>query len=452
MRASPQGATVSLRAAIFSTSSMLLAIRLTGAGAGFLAQLFLARLLSPADLGTFFSATSLAAVLGVVTSLGYPDLVARFVSRYQERGRPAWTAAFIHRSWCDTLWMALAAGAIVLLAAMLWPDAPSEARIAFIIAGASVPFLAVFLINYAIALAHRSFMLAYGPENILRPIVFLTLLAALYAADAQPGLVLVISLFFGGTLCLGIGQYLLLRPRLPRSFPAAPRRLTGSWRREAAPLVAFSLYAALFSDLAIIVVSPLIASSDVAAFGLSLKLAMLVGFSVQVAHQVLLPDLADAHARRALHEVGERLRAASLLPIAFTLLATAAAASFGDHALALFHPDFAEAKWTLTILVGCQFLRAAAGPGATLLTVIGAQRLSATICVASALVLAVGSLLLAPWFGLIGAAFAVLVSWTFWLGANAVALKRLNGMRCDVLALSRMRGRPGDRRQADEAA
>jgi O-antigen/teichoic acid export membrane protein len=428
---------LSLRSIFLSTSFILLVIRLTGAGAGFLSQLLLARLLAPDALGVFFAVTSLAAVLGLVTSLGYPDIVARFVSRYRERARPRWVGAFIHRAFADTLLAGIIAGALVVCAASLWPGVPASTRTAYILAGAVVPLLALFGINYAIAVSNRAFGAAYGPESLMRPILFLVVLVSFYALGTEPDLVAVIALFFGITILMGGLQFILIRSRMPVRIRQAPRRLVSHWRFEGMPLIAVALYTNLFADLAIILASPLIAPADLAAFGVSLKLALLVGFCVQVAHQVILPDLSDAHARRALGRTREKLLAASFLPVAFTLTATIAAILGGEHVLALFHPDFAEAKWVLTILIGCQLLRALAGPSALLLTTIGAQRLNATVCIASTVVLAVGNLVLIPSLGMIGAAVAVLLAYLFWLGASAIALSRQAAIRCDLIALMR---------------
>ena len=416
---------------------MLLAIRLAGAGAGFLGQLLLARLLSPDALGIFFAATSLAAVLGVATSLGYPDIVPRFISRYRERERPAWTGAFIHRAFTDALIVSLAAGAALAVAAVLWPDAAASTRIVYILAGVAVPLLALFGINNGVAIARRAFAVAYVPESLMRPILFLAILAGLYMVDAQVSLVAVTVAFFGVTILMGGVQYALIRSRIPRRIAIAPARLVARWRREGVLLIAVALYTTLFADLAIILASPLLPSAELAAFGVALKLALLVGFCVQVAHQVILPDLAEAHARRALSGARDTLRSASILPIVFTLAAVVASAIGGEYALALFHPDFAAAKWALTILVACQLLRAFAGPSALLLTTIGAQGVNATICLASTAVLAIGNLALVPVFGMVGAAAAVLMAWIFWLVASAIVLERRSGIRCDTIALVR---------------
>jgi O-antigen/teichoic acid export membrane protein len=432
---------VSLRSIFLSTSFILLVIRLTGAGAGFLSQLVLARLLAPEALGVFFAVTSLAAVLGLVTSLGYPDIVARFISRYEERLRPRWTGAFIHRAFADILFVGMAAGALVVAAAAVWPEVPAGTRIAYALAGAAVPLLALFGMNYSIAVANRAFGAAYGPESLMRPILFLVVLAAFLVLDAALSLVTVTALFFGITILMGGLQFIMIRRRIPVRVRQAPRRLPGHWRSEGLPLIAVALYTNLFADLAIILAFPLIAPADLAAFGISLKLALLVGFCVQVAHQVILPDLAEAHARRALGRTTDKLLAASFLPLAFTLAATVAAGLGGEHVLALFHPDFAKAKWVLTILIACQLVRAFAGPSALLLTTIGAQRLNATVCVASTVVLAVGNFALIPAFGMIGAATAVLLAYAFWLAVSAAVLAREASIRCDLIALMRSRSR-----------
>jgi O-antigen/teichoic acid export membrane protein len=427
---------LSLKSIFFSTSFILLAIRLTGAGAGFLSQLLLARLLAPDALGIFFAATSLAAVVGLATCLGYPEIVPRFLSRYRERARPGWGAAFLHRAFRDALLAGLAAGGAILLFA-LWSDVPTSSRIAFVMAGVSVPFIALFMINYAIAISHRAFSAAYIPESLMRPILFCLALAALFFAGSQMGLVGVTAIFFGITFAMGSLQYWLIRKRIPPGPPQAPRRLRTRWRIEGMPLIAVTLYINLFADLAIILASPLLASAELAAFGIALKLAMLVGFVVQVAHQVILPDLADAYARRALSEARDTLRAASALPVVVTLAAVIAAALAGEYVLAVFHPDFAAAKWVLTMLIGCQLLRALAGPSALMITTIGAQGLNASICLASTAVLALGNVVFIPMAGLDGAAFAVLLAWIFWLGASAWALQSRAGLRCDLVALLR---------------
>jgi len=416
-------------------SAFVLAIRLGGAGAGFLIQLLLARLLAPEALGTFFSATSLAVVLGLVTAWGYPNLAPRFISRYRGRESPALVAGFLRNAARDIALTSLLAGLGVIAAALLWPGENQDVRMAFVMAGAAVPVLALLTLNAATAGAIRAFALSYVPESLLRPLLFLGAIGVMLLINQPVTMVAAVAVFFVVTAILALGQFLILRHILPLGQSRRPPRLARLWRAEALPLVVVALFTTLFADLDILLVTPFLHGADVAAFGIALKLALLVGFGVQVAHMVAAPDLADAHAKRRLDEAGTTLRRATVFPVVLTALATVACALGGQYLLALFHPDFAQAKWALTVLVFCQFLRALAGPSVQLLTIIGAQRLNALLCLAALALLAAGNAALAPAFGVNGAAIAVALSWTAWLALTGIMLYRRNNLRSDLFYL-----------------
>jgi O-antigen/teichoic acid export membrane protein len=77
--------------------------------------------------------------------------------------------------------------------------------------------------------------------------------------------------------------------------------------------------------------------------------------------------------------------------------------------------------------MACQFARAIFGPSVSLLTVIGAQRQNAALAVAALAVLAISNAVLAPLYGVLGAAIAVAIATLFWLVACAVVLGRVSG-------------------------
>ena len=105
-------------------------------------------------------------------------------------------------------------------------------------------------------------------------------------------------------------------------------------------------------------------------------------------------------------------------------------------------PNFASAKWALTILVFCQFLRALAGPSVQLLTIIGAQRLNALLCLVALVLLAASNTILAPAYGMTGAAIAVALSWSVWLLATGIVLWRKSGLRSDLFYVGRVMLKP----------
>ena len=430
---------------LVSTSSWLSLARIAGALAGFATQLVLARTLQASALGVFYSVTSLAAVVGLIAAHGYPAIAPRFLSRYRQRGKQALIAAFIARAERDAL-IYVAIATLGVLALALWPSLGIEARLAIVAAALSIPANAALRLYGSLAIALRRMALAYLPDTCIRPFLLLGGIVALLGVGVTltaSTVTLLLTLVFS---VLAFAQYALLREDLPnRATSSAPARLVALWRREAKPLIVVVLVTYLFADIAILMVTPLLPSADTAVIGLCLKLALLVGFAVQVAHHAIVPDLADARARKDQRAVGEAAFRAFLFPLATTLTAMLAVALWGETLLALFGPEFAGAKLPLLVLMACQLARALFGPNVPLLTVIGAQKENAALALATLAVLAAGDLALAPLYGVLGAAVAVTIATLFWLVASAVVLMRLSGLRTDALYLL---GRLGASRKA----
>ena len=91
---------------VLSASALILVARFGGAGIGFATQVLLAHILLPEGLGTFFLATSIAAVAGMLAAAGYPIITVGVVARYRERGRPDLLAAFVRQARRETLLIA----------------------------------------------------------------------------------------------------------------------------------------------------------------------------------------------------------------------------------------------------------------------------------------------------------------------------------------------------------
>jgi O-antigen/teichoic acid export membrane protein len=245
-------------------------------------------------------------------------------------------------------------------------------------------------------------------------------------------------LLTGIVTVLALAQFLRVRQEIPiAAAPPAAQRLVRIWQREAKPLIVVALFTNFFGDVDILFVTPLLSSAETAVLGLCLKLSLLVGFAVQVAHQVVVPDLAEAHAGKDDGATRNALRKALGFPLVMTLGALAVVIVFGEQVLAIFGPDFTHAKLPLAILMACQVARALFGPSVSLLTVIGAQRQNAALALGSLAVLAGANLALAPLYGVLGASIAVAVATLTWLIASAIVLARFDGLRTDAVYLLR---------------
>jgi O-antigen/teichoic acid export membrane protein len=206
--------------------------------------------------------------------------------------------------------------------------------------------------------------------------------------------------------------------------------------------------------VAILFATPFLSQSDIAVFGVCLKLSLLVGYFVQIAQQIAIPDLADARGKGDLAGMRRAARRSILLPLAFTSAAVLGCFVLGRQVLEMFGAEFGTARDVLVIMVATQVVRAMAGPSAHLLTLTGAQRLNAALCAGALVALFVANWMLGQRFGPAGAAWAVVISYTGWIVATAVAVRRLGEMRTDVVALflSRPTGAVAAVREAPAAA
>lgn len=425
-----------------ATSGFLTMGRLVGAGAGFFTQILLARILSPRELGLFFACTSFAVVASILSTGGYPGVMQRFVTRYRERQKRALASAFIRYTQLTTVKTTALIAVILFVVSTVWVTT-LDTRIAIIASVFSMIAMASLNIHIAIAVVERRFSLAILPDNLFRPILFLGVVVtiALTGTFLSAGGVAVI--YAGLTGLVALVQFMLLAPGLAKpSADFGNRRLKNRWRREAAPLIVVALFTNLFADIAIFLATPFLALEDVAAFGICVKISMLVGFVVQVSQQLALPDLAIAKERGDEALSSQALVRASLFPSIVTLGATLLALAWGDILLGLFSPAFVSEKWSLVIMAGAQCIRAVAGPNALMLTLTGAHRMNSIVCLACSALLLLSNAVLIPTYGLEGAALSMAISYVAWVAATTVVLWRQGRVRSDLFVLAYSFKRP----------
>lgn len=185
---------------------MLLA-RLAGAGAGFLGQLVLARLMPTEDLGMFFAATSFAALGGLVLTQGYPGVMQRFHTRYRERGRQRLLSGFVSQIQSETVLLTLAVATAVAALGLLWPGLSSDNRLVILSVALCTAAASSLTLYGGFAAVERRFELAQFPETLIRPIVFLPLIFLLLQAGLGVTAGTVTALYAVLTAALAFIQY-----------------------------------------------------------------------------------------------------------------------------------------------------------------------------------------------------------------------------------------------------
>jgi O-antigen/teichoic acid export membrane protein len=431
----------------FSSSAVLFGARAFGACAGFVSQILLAHALPAEDLGTFFLATSIAAVLGLVAATGYPDVAIRFFVRYREHGQSKLLAAFVRRCRVSAMWASLAGIVATGMVALLSTESV-EGRWAIALGALSIPAFALNWINSAYAVAVKQFALSQLPDIVGRPFLFLLAIATMLLLGIETSVVTLVAL----TSAIAIGMTALqaawLSPHLGiEKFDAfRNKRAIRLWRKASAPFIIVALFTSLFADLDLALLGAVLHPSDLAVFGVCLKLAFLVGFVIQVVQQFAAPDIAASYLRSDTRHFERAVANANYVCVGATVGILIGVIVLGDYILAAFGPNFVAGHVTLVVLTLAQVIRALFGPNVQCLTVIGAGRRLAIVSASAVIVLAALNLLLAPRYGIFGAGVAVALTILFWTAALAIALHRLANLRTDILASLLVLGK--DRRAA----
>ncbi len=322
--------------------------------------------------------------------------------------------------------------------ALAWPGLPQDERITY--AMAAWMLLAIVTLNILtnIAGGMRNFVLCYMPEGFLRPLVFFVAIALAGILGIGLSASRAMLTFAVITALIACGVALILGRQMPQDAaqPATRPGLAQRWRREAWQLVLLAVFTNFFADVGIVVAACFLDNASTAIFGLCLKLALLVGYFVQIGQQMAVPDMADARHTQDGNRLRRAARRSILLPSAITAISMAVIWLYGTELLSLFGPDFAAGRDALLILLAAQLLRALAGPSAHLLTLSGIQSVNMGIAVSSLAVLCIATATLTPMLGVAGAAYAVLITYGYWIGISAVALRRLGEPPVDIVSLS----------------
>lgn len=426
-----------------SHSAIIMLSRLAGAGIGFLTQILLVRLMGAHHLGLFYAASSLAAVLGVIAAQGYPQIAARFAGRYRNKKDGSLLAAFTGHAVREGLIAAVVMAAGVTIWALAWPDVDPSGCYAYVIAGWLILAIVILNILTNVAGGIREFALCYMPEGLVRPIMFFVLVAVAGMIGVGVTADVAMLLFASITSAMALVVAVLLSKRMLslRWAPVSQPSVGWRWRSEAWQLILLAIFTNFFADVGIVAVVPFLSSSDVAIFGLCLKLALLVGYFVQIGQQMVVPDMADARHKGDHHRLHRAAWRSIAMPSLITVSSMIVIYFFGPHLLTIFGPEFAGGSRVLLILLAAQLIRALAGPSAHLLTLSGIQSVNMGVAVTSLMVLVGSSALLAPAMGVEGAALAVLLTYAYWIGVSAVALRWLREEPVDAfwLAINRLR-------------
>lgn len=435
---------VSLLSTLFGTSFFLTLARLVGAGTGIILQILIARFYGADVLGTYYLALSLAGILSVFISMGYPWIVAPIIAEHEADSTSTGLKAFLNLVRKDALLLTCLFSIPIALLIWLYPDMATDKRYALLIGLATAPAYLVMRLCGGIANAMKFFQLANLPELLFRPVLTLCFVAAAVAFSVPLGAVSIVALNFLIVVALTIWMALALRQKTHPEFGGgagdAPLsgQQTSKLRRLAVPMIFSTLFVNMFADMDILMIGLILPADEAGIFGVAMKIAALLVFAVQVTHQILLRDAANAHLAADSHKMHQIIRKANVFAIASSIASLIGLLFLGKLVLGLFGPEFQAAYACLLGLIIAQIIRASAGPAIQILMITKNQRAGIPVYICSTILLFVSNLVLVPFFKYEGAAAAVIITTLFWSVWLNHLVKQKTGYQVSVFGKSNL--------------
>ncbi len=422
-------------AALLKSSGMVVSARVCGAAFGILTQILLAKFLGAEDIALFFVATGLAAVLAIVCTLGYPMLVPRIAAEAAQENNAGKLTTFMLQARIDTALLCSLLATGLLLAAWGLPDLSDGSRLSLKFAALTLPAFALLRLNGSLANALKRFGLGFLPDLFIRPLLLLVLVLAAWLIWDRLSIEAVLGGHVVIAAVLAVWQMvrLLSKSKIENQTEiptrAARKALASNWRRRAAPLVLAALFIGVFADLDIIIAQFFLDDAQTGVFGVCLKISLFVAFGIQAVHQLILRDTANALNAGNEKMVREVISRANALTVLGSIGSALFVVMFGRELLGFFGSEFLIGYQALVVLMLAQVVRALAGPATQILALTGHEKACLPVFVVCIALLVVGNMVMAYWFGILGAALTVLLVFAVWSVWTATIAYRKLGLR-----------------------
>lgn len=419
---------MSLHRRLVSQSTIIFGGRLFGAGIVFLVQAMIARFWGAGHLGDFLIITASCNLIAVAMPLGFHTIGAYFAAEYRARSERKQLGVFMLHAYGHilvALGLLLVAGQFVLGLVGQGGSIVAQHYVPVILlafSGATVMLSGALLIGLK-----RPFS-GFFADGIFRPII---LVAALVGAmgianrdEAFDHMVWGAAIGFVVIALVQFGFTLIAWSAVPGRDTAVRPRESRRWWRFALPWMLIALATDFFFDINLLLLSQILGREELAIFGVCTRIFALVSFGVSAVYAVSMPDMFESEAnadRSAFHrKVGD----ANMVATALSLVLFCVTALGAPIALQFFGPGFSAGAAPLAVLCLALVVRSALGPASLVLSIHDRPYASLPAVALGIVVLFVGNWLLAPPFGLMGAAISALIAITIWsLVLWAIALR-----------------------------
>lgn len=406
-----------LRSNLMRGGIVSIAIKVFGLAFSLITAIILARALGPEQYGIYSYVLAIVSILAIPAMFGLPSLIVRETAKAQVKQE--WGIIRGLWNWANNITASLSLSITLVAAVLLWINRDNFSQIQFLTFAwglAFIPLSALAALRGASLRGLRKVIQGQLPEQVLKPIIFIVMLAVLSFMSNNKITAEKAMMFnaLSAGLAFIFGAWLLLRER-PKALNTAEKEYDKkAWIASVIPLAMIGGLDILVTQTDVIMLGFFRTAEEVGIYRVAAQGAMLAAIGLSATNMVIAPYISKfAHSNDivSLENLAKHSARASFF-VAFS--ATAVFALFGKEIISLvFGESYISAYIPLTLLALGQSIHAGLGAGGSILNMSGYEKGSLVTLVLASLCNVILNWLFIPLWGMLGAASATLVSIVF---------------------------------------
>ena len=367
----------------------------------------LANLLTVKDFGIYILALTTITIISIPVSLGLPNLITRYISKYEVNKNIAAIKGILIRSNQLVLLTSLLAFIIAFLLYIIWwKNYPENVVSTFWYAFLLMPLLVFGSLRAAALRGLKFIILGQLPETFLRNIflTFSLLVAIFYDINMSPHMAMILH-GIAAALAFIIGYLFLKRKLLTRLKNITPVFKNKLWFKETIPFSITSGVQVIKTKLLTFILVIFGSLEAVAIFDIAMRGATLVSFTLDALNTAISPYLSSAFEQNKKETLQRIVTKSARIIFVFSLPVALIFIFFGKSILELlFAKAYVVSYIPLVILCIGQLVNSLTGSVGTVLNMTGNQKYFSKIQIQMMILSALLSVPLIIYYSVIGAA------------------------------------------------
>ena len=398
-----------------------------------LIAIVLTRTLGPSRYGVFSLTGTIIFSLMNFSSYGFEVIALKYTSSYLSRGETGlWKGLY---NWSSKLLIIIATAVALGSMLFIWVFVfalhiipKTEYTLPVLVTCSIIPIYALMNFYANLLRGQGKSLLSFLPDNIVKPVFFLTVLVVLKIVLKHLSLHIAIGLNIVSFGVAFIFIFLLFR-KVNNMKGIVARYDKPEWRRFVISLFILTLVSSLSNKLDSILLGALKDSAQVGIYSAAEKYASFLLFFMYVMNMIIAPSLASLNTPEGKDNLQRMITRTIRWVMLFTLPVFVVVIIFSRQIMHLSGEGFEPGKTALVIICCGLLIDIAFGPVGNFALMTGNEKYNTIYMSIGILLNIVLNLILTPRMGFIGTAIASASCTVFWNAAMFFTIKKRTGIR-----------------------